>query len=287
MKKRITRKAVKEMLKNDYTMLYKPMPEEIKALFPVVTISDCSEYFGFHFTEKHNGKMDGFCGFSTTCKVNDLCIDRINFALRKVDSTIDVRTAEKARIKKAKKALRDYIEKNPHETSVCICGFCFSDAQQDYMTSMQDPLSRNFQIVNNGIIHNDWIPIINNLFFRFESFGDFASINAVLNCVNIIKKNPLVNFGVWSKNTKYFSLAFRMVEKPKNMHFGKSSIFVNRVTPLTEEEKTYVDFVFTVYTKVFAEENGITINCGARACLTCLKCYTSHKGIIYINEALK
>ena len=82
MSKKLTKTDVKAMIKEDYTILYNPMPEDIKALFPVVTCAIASEYFGLHFTMNHNGKMSGMESISTTCKVNALCEDRIEKALR-------------------------------------------------------------------------------------------------------------------------------------------------------------------------------------------------------------
>ena len=44
----------------------------------------------------------------------------------------------------------------------------------------------------------------------------------------------------------------------------------------------FVDKVFTVY----ADCEGVEINCGARNCFECHKCYTKNK-TEYINEKLK
>ena len=44
--------------------------------------------------------------------------------------------------------------------------------------------------------------------------------------------------------------------------------------------------VFTVYTEKHATDNNITINCGTRKCLNCLKCYKNNN-IVIINELLK
>ena len=286
--KKLTKTAVKAMIKEDYTILYNPMPEDIKALFPVVTCAIASEYFGLHFTMNHNGKMSGMESISTTCKVNALCEDRIEKALRISSPDFRLATATKYDIKKAKKALKDYIKKNPETEKVIICGLCFSDSQQDYMTSMTDPLARNFEILNNGIIDESWLPIINALYFRIESFGDFASVNAVKNVLNLIRKNPAVRFGVWSKNPYFFHKVFngKKESKPENMNFILSSIFINKATAIPAAFEYFVDFVFTVYTEKYAKAHNIVINCGARSCLTCLKCYTVN-GIKFINELLK
>ena len=268
------------MIKNDYTMFYRPMPEEFKNLFPVLTM-DISSEMGLHFTTKHNGKMSGMCSLSTTCKCNDICKERIKAAFESAGIDFDG---------DYKKSLREMIEKDPLSTNFSICGFCFSDSQQDYMTSMIDPLSRNYEILNNGIINKEWIPVVNALYFRGESFGDFASVNSVVNAYNIARYNKNINMTAWSKNLTFFIKAKEAgYKKPKNFKLVFSSRFINRPEIIPEKAAGLVDAVFTVYTKAYSEKYGIVINCGARACLSCLRCYTGFKSgeVKYINELLK
>lgn len=274
---KLTKKALYEMVKNDYTMMYKPMPKEWKEIFPVVTV-EIADSFGLHFTTKHNGKMSGMISLSTTCKCNEICKARIKAAFESVGIDCD----------DPKKALREYMERNPLATNVSICGFCFSDSQQDYMTSMTAPLFHNHEILNNGIINKDWIPVINALYFRGESFGDFASENAVINFFNFAKHNKNVNFTAWTKNLVFFEKAIKNGhKKPRNFKIILSSRFINKQTEITESAKEIIDAIFTVYTKEYAKQNDISINCGARACLSCLRCYKDFKGIKVINEELK
>jgi hypothetical protein len=44
--------------------------------------------------------------------------------------------------------------------------------------------------------------------------------------------------------------------------------------------------VFTVYDKAYSKQHNVEINCGARNCLTCHKCY-EHNDIFFVNETLK
>ena len=67
-------------------------------------------------------------------------------------------------------------------------------------------------------------------------------------------------------------------------------MFVNRPADPVRYGFDFIDFVFTVYSASYALENNININCGAKHCLTCLKCYKGmnrNKSVIYINEILK
>lgn len=283
MAKRLTKKECYEAMHADYTRFYRPMPEAWKKLFPVVTV-DILKKMGLSFTTKHDGKMTGMCSLSTTCKTNRICRARIERAFRLVVPGFDLETASPDDVKQARELLSAYIRENPESQDVCICGFCFSDRQQDYQTSMIDPLDHNAEILNNGIIHSDWLPVLNNLFFRGESFGDFASVNAVVNVSNLARKNPGAKVVPWSKNIPFFREAFREYGKPANMRLIKSSEYINKIDEIRPDEIGTVDAVFTVVTEEYAKAHRIKINCGARACLACLRCYTDGKQIF---EALK
>lgn len=271
--KKLTKKDVFNMVQDDYMILYRPMPDEIKSLFPVITVKDCKG-FGLHLTVDHTGKMSGMVSLSTTCKCNEYCIRRIRLAVEAIvgyelaDSGETIRTA-----------IRKYISENPMSQDVSICAFCFSDAKQNYMTSMTAPLSRNHEILNNGIIHPDWLPTLNVLFFRGESFGDFASVNAVINFYNLAAKNPAVHVTPWTKNLAFFGIARDKygAVKPDNLTLVYSSQYINKRATVSKKHADLVDVVFTVYTPEYADAHNIAINCGARSCLACLRCYLIDK----------
>ena len=286
---KLSKKKIKQMVNENPNMVYESMPEEIKEMFPVVIPDIASEYFGIHFTTKHNGKMAGFESLSTTCKASAKCAGKIENAFRLVmGSDFVLADASSADIKKARKKLSDYIKKNPLAVNVSICGFCFSDRQQDYMSSMKKPLAKNHDVLNNGVIHPDWLPTLNDLYFRCESFGDYDSKTAVMNTVNLIKKNPDTFFGVWTKNLNYFHQVFKgdPAAVPTNCNIIYSSQYINKVSSVPEKYKYFVSKTFTVYTKEFSEVKDICINCGSRACLTCKKCYQKNN-VPEIKEGLK
>ena len=252
----------------DYTYLYKPMPETWKEFFPVITVNELAD-FGLNTTVKHTGKMSGMFSWSTTCRCNADCIKKIRFSYEKLG--IDI-----CNMKNARKEIKKFIQNNPFSTDVLICGFCFSDSQQDTFPSMTIGLEKNFIIFNNGVIHDDYIPVLNNLYFRGESFGDFASVNAVINFYKLAAKNPLVRVTAWTKNLVFFYLAEEDgYKKPENFTLIFSSSYINKPAKIPEKVKHLVDKRFTVYTKEYAERYNIRINCGARACLACLRCYSS------------
>lgn len=254
------------IIKTDYSYFYKPMPAVWKEFFPVITVNELKE-MGLNFTVKHNGKMTGMFSLSTTCKCNAACQTKIEKAY--ADLGIDLSDKKNAR-----KAMKKYLENNPLATNISICALCFSDSQQDTFTNMEDTLKHNFEILNNGIIHNDYLPLLNNLYFRGESFGDFNSINAVINFYNIAAKNPLVSVTAWTKNLCFFYQAKKAgIKKPDNFRLIYSSLFINKPAPIPESCSDLITARFTVYTEKFAELHNVSINCGARACMACLKCY--------------
>lgn len=257
MAKKLTKKAAYELVKNDYKMFYRPMPAEFKELFPVMSVQVLEE-MGLHCTLNHTGKMIGMQSISTTCKCNEHCVKRI----AKAYSDLDIEITD---MQSARAALKKYLEEYPLAENVCICAMCFSDSQQDMQKTMQIPLKRNYEILNNGIIHSDWLPALNCLYFRGESFGDFASANAAANVMNIARKNPLVNVTTWTKNLIYFDQAVKAgYNKPDNFKIIYSSPLINKVVKIPQKYRYLVNAVFTVFTEKYAALHNITINCGAR-----------------------
>ena len=134
----------------------------------------------------------------------------------------------------------------------------------------------------NSICHH-WTT---NDYGRIESFGDVASIICARNYLRIIRSHPHIKFGVWTKNVNIWMHAFELEGgKPENMKFIVSSPYTNHPVDIPEEWMPVVDHRFTVYTKEYAEEHGIEINCGGRKCATCMNCYIN--GPFDIAELMK
>ena len=66
-----------------------------------------------------------------------------------------------------------------------------------------------------------------------------------------------------------------------------SSVLLNTAIDADTASAKYpfIDKVFTVYDKEHAQD--VNINCGARSCAECQRCYHKSEGIEYINELLK
>jgi hypothetical protein len=211
------------------------------------TLANSKKISGLHFTTKHTGKMAGMASISTSVTTNARC-------------------AKNAQIKGS------------------ICELCYAAKQMKFYPSMEKPMVENQRILTSEILPAEKLPRINNIYFRFESFGDLNNATQVKNYFNICYKNPRVKFALWTKNPDYIAAAIRDgYEKPENLNIVLSSLFVN------QQRKTrypFIDKVFTVYDPDHIEQNGIEINCGAKNCFSCGLCYEKN-GVSVINEKLK
>lgn len=212
-----------------------------------ITVRNSKKHNGLHFTVNHTGKMEGMVSISTCVLTNERC-------------------QKNATIKGS------------------ICEKCFAAKQMAYQKSMVLCFVENQRILTSDIIPMELLPVINNLYFRFEAFGDLNNATQVKNYFNLCYKNPRVKFALWTKNPDYIAEAIADgYEKPDNLNIVLSSLFINK------ERKNpfpFVDKVFTVYDKNYIAENDVNINCGARNCFSCGLCYEKN-GVSVINEQLK
>jgi hypothetical protein len=211
------------------------------------TLYNSKKISGLHFTTNHTGKMSGMASISTSVTTNERC------------------------------------RKNA-QIPGSICEKCFAAKQMKIFPSMEKPMVENQRILTSEILPPEKLPIINHIYFRFESFGDLNNATQVKNYFNICYKNPRVKFALWTKNPDYIADAIRDgYSKPDNLNVVLSSLFVN------QERKNpfpFVDKVFTVYDADHIESEGIEINCGAKSCFGCGLCYEKN-GVTVINEKLK
>lgn len=212
----------------------------------MITTRNSKKYSGLHFTVNHTGKMEGLESLSTSCAINTRCM---------------------------RNAL---IEGS-------ICSKCYASAQLKRYKNMNSPLENNARILS-SIIPKVLLPTITVQMFRFESFGDLMCRNQVINYFNICKANPNVNFALWTKNPDIIASAIREGNtKPENLNIIVSSLFINQISPCKHD---FIDKIFTVYSKDYIEEHNVEINCGARSCFECRKCYEKND-IRHISEKLK
>lgn len=204
---------------------------------------------GLHFTLNHTGKMDGMVSISTSVKENKNCQSRA-----KVENS--------------------------------ICSKCFAAAMINRYPALEKCLSENTRILTSEIIPVEKWPLLNVAFFRFESFGDLNNETQVHNYFNLCKRNPHVRFALWTKNPFFIYAAIKAGNaKPENLIIIASSPMINDVCDAYLKAYPFIDKIFTVYDKETAKT--VNINCGARHCLSCLRCYTKTDSVEYVNEILK
>lgn len=215
---------------------------------------EAMEYYGMQFTNAHTAKMAGMESTNTNNKCNRRC----------------------AKNKQCKGS---------------ICEHCFADEQINTFPSMAKGLTISYLLLNYTVLPISILPIINRQFFRIESFGDVETVFQAINYCNLMTAhalNTFVQFGAWSKNPDIWAAAFEKVGKPDNLSFGVSSLFMNKVTKVSARFEKYVDFVFTVFeTEEDAHKAGFEINCGARHCLSCLRCYRAHAVKLETGKAVQ
>jgi len=223
---------------------------------PILTETD--NVFGrVHYTMGHSGKMDGLISLSTDINSNPLCQARM-------------------RMRGA------------------VCQHCFSekiwDDENGRYRNGNDAFKVNAEVLSKHLLTDDEIPYINYKKWplcRFEAFGDLRSVLQVINFWRIAKKNPKVHFALFTKNPGFVSRALRLVPKPDNVQIVLSSLFMNRQA---RGNFPFVDKIFTVYDERFIAKNGVQINCGARSCLACQRCYLPNpdgERVQQVREQLK
>lgn len=200
-----------------------------------------------------DGKMEGFPSISTACSVNPFCLARIL-------------------------------------QGIGICKHCFAAASLEFYSGLKRNCELNFRLLTSAILPLELLPHFckDVRMVRLESFGDVWNVTQAINYINIAKVNPHCRVTVWSKNPNIWAQAFALVGKPSNMTFVLSSQELN-VPAEVKKDWWFVDIVFTVYTPEFVMQYNITINCGARHCMTCRLCYPeANRGkVLYVNELLK
>lgn len=216
----------------------------------VTTYSPKSELSGVHYTVNHSGKMAGLQSVSTSVILNKSCARR-----RLVPGS--------------------------------ICSKCFAAAMMDRYTDLDNCMQSNHAILTGSVLPLSSLPLIPSRYFRFEAFAEIANVTQVINYFNIARKNPDTLCAMWTKNPHIVAKAIEAGhEKPANLQIVLSSPLINK--PIKSTKYAFIDKIFTVYDKTGAKD--VNINCGARSCLSCGRCYRPNPDgvkIQYVNELLK
>jgi len=194
-----------------------------------------------------SGKMENIASISTSCERNPICIARMKAG----DS---------------------------------VCSKCFADVTVRRYSELGKNCADNYDLLTSEVLPVDMLPVFKPdvEIVRIESFGDVGNVTQAINYINIIRSNPHVTFAWWSKNAWIINEAFELCGKPKNVVMVESSEKLN----VQKEKSANFDKVFTVYDAEHISSGNVKINCGARSCNTCRRCYSKRTGSV-VNEKLK
>ena len=220
----------------------------------LMPMSRWEPYTGVHITHRHTGKMAGLASISTSPLTNKYCVCR---------------------------------SKNPE----LICSHCYSNEMQKQYSDLEKCLRKNSEILYYTMLSPCEMPRLSSPsgFFRWESFGDLATTIQVANYFHMTAANPKLQFALWTKNPFLIALAMNQygLYKPENLTIIVSSPKLNDADRTMYDKYDFIDYVFTVYEPDYIREHGIIINCGARSCKGCHKCYTQEHDTVDIAEKLK
>jgi len=179
------------------------------------------------------------------------------------------------------------INTNPLTNSYCtkmckssgtICASCYSRRMLlGARKSCVPSFSYNSELLSSGVLPDSQLPMLNDLIFRFSAHGELINKTHAINLHNIAKKNPGTTFGWWTKRPGLLPR-----ERLSNVNYIYSTPYVNVLNPKLPKG---FDKTFNVYTKEFAEEHNININCHG-GCNECRLCYEKND-VTHINEVIK
>jgi len=150
-----------------------------------------------------------------------------------------------------------------------VCAACYSmKSLRTYRQNCHKPWNANGDILTSEEFPVESFPYLNENIFRIHSHGELINRRHCRNIFRLALRNPDTIFGFWTKRRDIVNGCG--IEVPANVILIYSNPTVDRVV-----KKVPKGFhkVFNVITEEHAERNGIEINCGARNCLECQRCY--------------
>ena len=220
-----------------------------------ITVEEFECLTGVMFSHKLSDKMKDILAISTNCLLNDRCIKRIL-------------------------------------SGKGICSKCFAANLSVCYESAFNNTAYNASILYNQVLPLEHLPIIDADELRIEWGGDTGSWMAAANYMNLARVNPLVSVTAWTKNPDHYLEAIRRgYTKPDNFTLILSSFELNEPQTVGTKYAPIIDKRFTVYTLEWLDNmnlDGSYINCGARSCKNCQRCYkNANKTGFDVRELLK
>ena len=176
-------------------------------------------------------------------------------------------------------------------SSARITGESFARALANCKKNLAKKLITNTQFITAVMLTPSDIPVINYNKWplcRLEAFGDLMTIIQVYNYFLICRMNSKVQFALWTKNPEFIAKAMQeyRITKPENLVIVYSSSKLNTPENDVLEKYDFIDKAFTVYDTEGIAADHVKINCGARDCKKCGRCYSKRTGAT-VSEKLK
>ena len=208
----------------------------------------------------------------------------------------------------------DYCIKQNKKDNI-ICKVCYSFKGLNFRKSMIPLLQNNSDLLSKNIIDEKFLPIIYNIYFRFNSHGEIINEIHLQNLINIVNKNKHCNFALWSKRNDIIKKYFDKNVKPENLiliysnsklnkpmnkppkyfdktfnnviklsykdYFKKYTMFIDK-KDIDKNFKSNIKKQYDIYKNDFNKMNNV--NCYEK-CIDCLKCYTKNNIKTIIERA--
>lgn len=172
------------------------------------------------------------------------------------------------------------------DNKATICSHCYVDNTFKRYPQLSLAMIYNTLLLKFTKLSQRQLPIINDLYFRFESFSDLQNEQHLQNLYAIAKHNPYTQFALWSKN---YGLVWKY-KAPKNVNIILSNYYLNKdlinADKLIEITKARTQAKNVKVFSVYDDEHIQNQNC-EKHCITCLKCYKKSDKTTMINELLK
>jgi hypothetical protein len=159
-----------------------------------------------------------------------------------------------------------------------ICKHCYAVQLVKQYRRVYKAYERNGKILSKRFLKFEELPVIEDKYFRFAASGELINNIHYQNLCNIARRNIKTQFVLWTKRLEITSKVMR----PRNLKIIFSNSKVDDLRPVLPKG---AEKIFSVYSKKFAEENNININC-KKKCFQCLLCYKDNN-IRFVNELLK
>lgn len=179
-----------------------------------------------------------------------------------------------------------------------ICYYCYARKYSKLYKNLDAALLYNTLLLSFTYINpkTQAAGLANFKYVRFESFSDLQNMQHFYNLYQIAKYFNETNFALWTKRHLLVFGVMSTLKPLKNLNFILSNfrlndkgerikdLFIAKFESLGINPKNLK--YFNVFESDFAWNNNIEINCGARSCASCLKCY-KRNNIQCINELKK